>query len=164
MFAQAFSLRFRSPRRAGIYAAFAEWLEHGSKTQGLFGARSAGGVAKWDFSLPTFVRPGDQPEVLRFLLEFLFADRLGLYQMKYPCRGKRRASDSATLNLRLSLVWMHTSLSPPEMQKGDCLHWMPRGPGSVQDLLPPKPGGGLGVNPGLAKDQEKSHLKTVTAR
>lgn len=32
----------------------------------------------------TFVRPGDQPVVLRFLLEFLFADLLGLDQVKYP--------------------------------------------------------------------------------
>lgn len=124
--------------------------------QGLPEERGNGG-----FSLPTFIRPGDQPEVLCFLLEFLFADLLGLYQMKYACGGKHRASNSATLNFRLRGVWMHAALSPPEMQKGHGLHWMHWGPGLVWDLLP-KPGGSLGADPGLAKDQEKSHLKTVT--
>lgn len=45
------------------------------------------------FFFSTFVRPGDQPEVLCFLLEFLLADLLGLDQVKYPCRGKCEASD-----------------------------------------------------------------------
>lgn len=43
------------------------------------------------------------------------------------------------------------------------LHNVPRGPGLVWDLLP-KHGGSLGLNPGLAKDQEKSHLETAAAR
>lgn len=43
------------------------------------------------------------------------------------------------------------------------LHKVPRGPGLVWDLLL-KPGGSLGLNPGLAKDQEKSNLETATAR
>lgn len=66
----------------------------------LFGAGGAGGVRKWDFSLPTFVCPSDQPEVLCFLLEFLLADLLGLDQMEYSCRGGYRASGSAMPNSR----------------------------------------------------------------
>lgn len=100
MFAQAFSLRLAPHTVLGFM----------QQNMGLFGTGSARGAGKRDFSLPTFVRPGDQPEVLRFLLEFLFADLLGLYQMKYPCRGKHRASDSATLSLRLRQVWMDTSV------------------------------------------------------
>lgn len=74
----------------------------------LFGAGSAGGVRKWDFffSLPTFICPGDQPKVLCFLLEFLFADLLGLDQMEYSCRGEHRASDPAMPNSRLTQVWI----------------------------------------------------------
>lgn len=142
MSAQAFSLWLAPHAMPGFM----------KQNTGLFGAGSAGGVGKWDFPLPTFVCPGDQPEVLCFLLEFLFADLLGLYQMKYPCREKQRASDSAMLNLRLRWICTHTSLSLPEMQKGRRLHRTPRGPG-----------GSLGANPGLAKDQEKSHLKPATA-
>lgn len=67
------------------------------------------------------------------------------------------------LKLRLRQVWMHVLLSSPEMWNGHRLHGMPRGPGLVRDLLP-KPGGSLGLDPGLAKDQEKSHLETATAR
>lgn len=66
----------------------------------LFGAGGAGGVRKWDFSLPTFVCPSDQPEVLCFLLEFLLADLLGLDQMEYSCRGGYRAAGSAMPNSR----------------------------------------------------------------
>lgn len=86
MFAQAFSLRFSSPRW-DLRSLCVTAANHG----GFCGSGSAGGAGKLDFSVPTFVRPGDQPEVPRLLLEFQFADLLGLDQMEYSCRGKHKA-------------------------------------------------------------------------
>lgn len=97
-------------------------------------------MRKGDFSLPTFVCPSDEPEVLCLLLEFLFADLLGLDQMEYSCRKGHRASDSAMPNSRLTQVWIICpllTLSVPES-------WFGAGPAA-------RAWWELGMNPGLAK-------------
>lgn len=74
-----------------VWAASEARPAHVSRAQGA-GARQEGSWV-WFFFFSTFVRPGDQPEVLCVLLEFLLADLLGLDQVKYPCREKHRVSD-----------------------------------------------------------------------
>lgn len=56
----------------------------------------------------TFICPGDQPEVLCFLLEFLLADLLGLDQVKYPCREKH---GGIAVGLSVALVHISTPSS-----------------------------------------------------
>lgn len=96
--------------RSRAVPAFGQPWQHGQRTSAELGVLGPGRRGDGGGSFSTFVRPGDQPEVLRFLLEFLFADLLGLDQVKYPCRGKHGASDSED---QLGSM-MRCSSHPPE--------------------------------------------------
>lgn len=110
---------------------------------------SAGGVREGDFSLPTFVCPGDQPEVLCFLLEFLLADLLGLDQMEYSCRGGHRASDAAVPSSRLTQGWVLCPLLALPAPGP----WLGAGPAA-------RAWWELAMEPGLAK--ARTHLISVS--
>lgn len=97
--------------------------------------RLFGAVKKWDFSLPTFVCPSDQPEVLCLLLEFLLADLLGLDQMEYSCRGGYIRFCNAQFQVWILCPLL--TLSAPGS-------WFGAGPAA-------RAWWELGMNPGLAK-------------